>query len=468
MRVTAAMDNAIFEQLRDYGQEHILNYLERMNTGEQQSLLEDAARIDLKQIAGLFGSYRSSRLQGHEQKVIEAAEVLSFPATDVYAAERGRLIALGEEMLRQGRVAIFLVAGGQGTRLGYNGPKGCFPVSPVRQKSLFQLFAESIMALRRRYCAALPWYIMTSQENNAATCSFFKEHGFFGLGSETVQFIIQKENPSLGLDGRLIVSPDKKIFKNPNGHGGSLYAMKDSGALAQMAARGIDEIFYFQVDNPLAKIADPLFVGAHVENRAQMSTKVVRKVDPAEKVGIIGRVNGRLGCIEYSELSQAEIAGRLPDGRLRFSSANMAIHMLNRAFVEKLTSDPDFRLPYHIAVKGIDSLAPDGSTVQKINGIKFEMFIFDALGFAERSVTLEVPREEEFSPVKNSAGADSPDTARAAMIAQHRSWLQASGKHPAVPDDLLIEISTLYALDAEEFSDKYRPPQTLPSPLYIE
>jgi UDP-N-acetylglucosamine/UDP-N-acetylgalactosamine diphosphorylase len=235
-----------------------------------------------------------------------------------------------------------------------------------------------------------------------------------------------------------------------------------------MADCGIDEIFYFQVDNPLAKIADPLFIGAHVENRAQMSTKVVRKVDPAEKVGIIGRVNGRLGCIEYSELSQAEIAERLPDGRLRFSSANMAIHMLNRAFVEKLTSDPDFRLPYHIAVKGIGSLAPDGSTVKKIDGIKFEMFIFDALGFAERSVTLEVSREEEFSPVKNSAGADSPDTARAAMIARHRSWLQASGKLPSVPDDLIIEISPLYALDAAEFAEKYTLPPTLPSPVYIE
>lgn len=462
------MKNTISGQLNNYKQEHILTYLKCMSTGEQQSLLEDAERIDLHQIAGLFGSYRASLQQGHEQKVFEAAEVLALPSTDVFAAERGRLTGLGEDMLRQGRVAIFLVAGGQGTRLGYNGPKGCFPVSPVKQKSLFQLYAESIMALRRRYGAALPWYIMTSQENNTATCAFFKEHRFFGLNEDTVQFIIQKENPSLDLDGRLIVSPDKKIFKNPNGHGGSLYALKDSGALAQMAALGIDEIFYFQVDNPLAKIADPLFIGAHVENRAQMSTKVVRKVDPGEKVGIIGRVNGRLGCIEYSELSPAEIGERLPDGRLRFSSANMAIHMLSRGFVEKLTSDPNFRLPFHIAVKDIESLAGDLTTVKKIKGIKFEMFIFDALAFAERSVTLEVPREEEFSPVKNSEGADSPATAKAALIKQHRSWLQGTGRLPAVPDDLVIEISPLYALDAAEFAEKFTPPPSLPSTFYIE
>ncbi len=383
------------------------------------------------------------------------------------AGERERLFAVGEDILRQGRVAIFLVAGGQGTRLGYPGPKGCFPISPVKQKSLFQLFAESILALRRRYAAALPWYIMTSQENNGATCAFFKEHAYFGLAPDSVRFIIQKENPSLDLDGRLIISPENRIFKNPNGHGGSLTALKDSGALADMAARGIDEIFYFQVDNPLAKIADPLFIGAHVAGRAQMSTKVVPKVDPGEKVGIIGRINGRLGCIEYSELSQAGIKERLPDGRLRFSSANIAIHLLNRGFVEKLTADPDFQLPYHIAVKAIDALGPDGEQ-KRIEGIKFETFIFDALGFAERSVTLEVSRDKEFSPVKNAAGSDSPDTARAALCALHRSWLAASGKLAALTDDLAVEVSPLYALDAEEFTKKYIAPDSLTSPAYIE
>ncbi len=276
------MANDRADKLSAYGQDHIHAYLEVMTGPERQQLLDDAEQIDLEKIAELYGSYRASRQQGNEKKVFEAAEVLQLPRTAVFAAERKRLAFIGEKMLREGRVAIYLVAGGQGTRLGYNGPKGCFPVSPIKQKSLFQLFSENIMALRRRYGAALPWYILTSQENNAATCAFFKEHNFFGLPADTVQFIIQKENPSLDLDGRIIVSPHKKIFKNPNGHGGSLYALKDSGALAEMAARGIDEIFYFQVDNPLAKIADPLFIGAHVENRAQMSTKVVRKVDPAE------------------------------------------------------------------------------------------------------------------------------------------------------------------------------------------
>jgi UDP-N-acetylglucosamine/UDP-N-acetylgalactosamine diphosphorylase len=184
-------------------------------------------------------------------------------------------------------------------------------------------------------------------------------------------------------------------------------------------------------------------------------------------VGIIGHVNGKLGCIEYSELSPEQVRERLPGGSLRFSSANIAIHMINRAFVEKLTSDPGFRLPYHIAVKGIDALAPDG-TRKKIEGLKFELFIFDALGFAERSMTLEVSRDEEFSPVKNATGADSPDTARVAQIAQHRSWLAASGTAAAIPDDLVVEISPLFALDAQEFAGKWQPPKNLTSPMYIE
>ena len=211
---------------------------------------------------------------------------------------------------------------------------------------------------------------------------------------------MQKQIPSLDLDGQLIVGSDGQLFKNPNGHGGSLYALQDSGALDAMAERGIDEIFYFQVDNPLVKIADPLFVGAHIDRRAEMSTKVVRKTDPSEKVGIIGRVNGRLGCIEYSELTPEQVAERVADGSLRFKSANIAVHMLNRAFVEKLVRRADFHLPYHSAVKDIACLeCREGRLVEEsVKGIKFEMFIFDALGFAEQSVTLEVPREEEFSP----------------------------------------------------------------------
>ncbi len=464
------MNHEISQKLTRFNQQHILEHLAVMTEAERRAFTDDAVRIDLEQLAALYETYTSSRNSKKEKKVFQEVDVLSFNHTEESLQHKKRLYALGEDCLRDGRVAVFLVAGGQGSRLGFQGPKGCFPITPVKGKSLFQLFAENINALSRRYGTHLHWYIMTSQENHEETCRFFRQNSFFNLPQKTIHCIMQKQIPSLDLEGRLIVSTDKKIFKNPNGHGGSLYALHDSGALQEMARQGIEEIFYFQVDNPLAKIADPLFIGAHVEQQAEMSTKVVKKVDPDERVGIIGRINSRLGCIEYSELSRAETRERGKDGELRFKSANIAIHMLKRNFVEKLTGQQDFNLPYHLAVKDIECLENTKADIKskKIKGLKFEMFIFDALGFAERSVTLEVPREEEFSPVKNKDGVDSPETARRALINLHTHWLNNSGKLTSIPESFVVEVSPLFALDEEEFAQKFNPPSPLKTPLYVE
>lgn len=474
--ITAIYEKVLFmnadipQRLINFNQEHILKHLDLVSNTEKQALFRDIEQIDLAQLANLYESYRLMHKVEKRKKFFQEVDTLSFNQTQTSEKQKRRLYSLGEDYLREGRVSIFLVAGGQGTRLGFQGPKGCYPISPVKTKSLFQLFAESIRALQHRYGNPLQWYIMTSQENNLETCNFFKQNNFFGLTKETVHFLIQRQIPSLNLEGKLIISQGKRIFKNPNGHGGSIFALHDSRALQEMAQRGIDEIFYFQVDNPLAKIADPLFIGAHVEQQAEMSTKAVKKVDPAEKVGLVGEIDGRLGCIEYSELSQKEAQERRKNGELRFNSANIAIHMLNREFVEKLNTRDNFRLPYHFAVKSIECLEVDGNRIipKKIDGIKFEMFIFDALRFAERSVTLQVSREEEFSPIKNKTGVDSPETARKAMIKLFTRWLKSSNKISSIPDGLVIEISPLYALDEETFKKKFFPPSHILSPFYIE
>jgi len=453
--------------LRQHGQTRVLGCLDLLDIPAREALLRELAGIDFPQIDAQYQQYKAGC--AHTEKTFQEAELTSPGGSSCDGAQCARFEGLGTRALQDGRVALFLVAGGQGSRLGFDGPKGCFQVSPLQAKSLFQLFAEQVLALQRRYSVSLPWYILTSGENNRATVDFFTAHGFFGLQSEDVRFIVQKQIPSLDVQGRLIVGCDRALFKNPNGHGGSLYALQDSGALDDMAGRGIDEIFYFQVDNPLVKIADPLFVGAHIGRRAQMSTKVVRKTDPAERVGIIGRVNGRLGCIEYSELTPEQAAEKLPDGTLRFKSANIAVHMLNRVFVEKLVSRDDFHLPWHSAVKDIACLENQNSRLEQgsVAGIKFEMFIFDALGFAERSVTLEVPREEEFSPVKNATGADSPESARTAMLARARFWLERALPGREIPDGLQAEISPLFALDERELAEKINPDIVLASPLYL-
>ena len=454
--------------LAERKQQRLLRCLDLLDQQKRNALLQELDVLDFFEIAARYQNYNKAD-SGHADKKFQEAELLSPGSEACDSAECARLSALGRQALSDGRVALYLVAGGQGSRLGFDGPKGCFPVSPLKSKSLFQLFAEQVLALQRRYAVRLPWYILTSGENNQATLDFFKAHGWFGMQPDDIHCIVQKQIPSLDLDGQLIVGNDARLFKNPNGHGGSLYALQDSGALDAMAARGIDEIFYFQVDNPLVKIADPLFVGAHIDRKAEMSTKVVRKTDPAEKVGIIGRVNGRLGCIEYSELTAEQAAEKAADGSLRFKSANSAVHMLNRAFVEKLVRRADFHLPYHSAVKNIACLdAQAGSLVEySVKGIKFEMFIFDALGFAERSVTLEVPREEEFSPVKNAAGADSPASARSAMLERDRAWLAQAQPGRDIPQNLQIEISPLFALDAQELAGKINPDIDLSSPLYL-
>jgi len=455
--------------LAEHKQQRLLSCLDRLDHQQYDALSRELGALDFSEISALYQNY-CSRDDMHIEKKFQEAELLC-PAGDVSGqAERERLIELGRQALRGGRVALFLVAGGQGSRLGFDGPKGCFPLSPLKSKTLFQLFAEQVLALRRSYGVSLPWYILTSDENNQATRDFFHSHGYFGLQADDVHCIVQKQIPSLDLDGQLLLGRDGQLFKNPNGHGGSLYALQDSGALDEMAGRGIDEIFYFQVDNPLVKIADPLFIGAHIDQRAEMSTKVVRKTDPGEKVGIIGRVNGRLGCIEYSELTAAQTAEKAADGSLRFKSANIAVHMLNRSFIEKLVRRVDFHLPYHSAVKDISCMncQADRLVESSVKGIKFEMFIFDALGFAERSVTLEVPREEDFSPVKNADGADSPASARQAMLSRDRCRLARALPGLDIPENLEVEISPLFALDAQELAEKISPDIDLSAPLYLE
>lgn len=462
------MSKELSRILNELEQEHLLPYAALLDTGGRRALLEDVRRIDGRLLQDLARACTAQAAAGKGAPVFEPAETVCYchPGTD--PEKRRQVYAWGQDCLAGGSIALFLVAGGQGTRLGFDGPKGCFPVSPVRRKSLFQLFAEQVAALRRRYGRPLPWYIMTSPSNDVETRDFFRDHDWFGLDAGSVHFIVQAHIPSLDERGRLLVGTDGRIFRNPDGHGGAIYALQRSGALEEMRARGIEDIFYFQVDNPLVRIADPLFVGAHVQDHADMSSKAVPKTDPNEKVGIIGRIDGRLGCIEYSELPPELAAARDSSGRLRFGSANIAVHMLNREFVEKLACDPAFHLPYHIARKDIACLqVRDGRIVPAtVRGCKCEMFIFDALGFARRAITLEVDRSEEFSPVKNAEGADSPATARRAMNGLHRRWLeQAAGKR--LPDDFVVEISPLRAVHAGEL-EGVDCPSDLTAPLYIE
>jgi UDP-N-acetylglucosamine/UDP-N-acetylgalactosamine diphosphorylase len=261
------------------------------------------------------------------------------------------------------------------------------------------------------------------------------------------------------MEGKFILESKGVIFMNPNGHGGSLLALKKSGALDEMRKRGIEEIFYYQVDNVLVKICDPLFIGYHHLAKAEMSTKVVSKAHPEEKVGITALVNGRLGIIEYSDLTKEQMHERGKSGALKFDGGNIAVHMIRVDFVERMNKG-GLRLPYHKAVKHVAGIDEKGKEIPADvkNGMKFETFVFDALGEAKNSVTMEVRRENEFSPVKNAEGEDSPATARKHLVAMWSRWMLAAGLNLPKSEEGMspwsIEISPLTALDAEELIAK--------------
>jgi UDP-N-acetylglucosamine/UDP-N-acetylgalactosamine diphosphorylase len=361
----------------------------------------------------------------------------------------------GEELLASGRTAFLTVAGGQGTRLGWEGPKGCFPISPIRKAPLFQIFAEKILAARRRYGVAMRWCIMTSPLNHGPTLEFFRDRDFFGLPEEEVVLFRQGLLPSLTPEGRLMMSPDGSLARNPTGHGGILQALRAEGLTGRLLEAGAEELFYFQVDNPLVRLPDPHFAGWHRLSGSQLSSKVIAKSHPEERLGVPVLQDGRPGIIEYSDLDPECMRARAADGKLLFPYGSIAIHLLNTAFAACLP----LPLPLHLARKRVRCLLPrpGGGVLEEREAVKFESFIFDAVPLAASPQFLQTSREEEFAPLKNAAGQDSIATCTAGMIDQHARWLEACGVQ--VPREggrprYRVEISPLFAADPQTLQER--------------
>lgn len=454
------------------GQGHLFAWWPELNRAEQGSLLEQVDSIDFALLESLVESL-VLHPRKEESVELEPAPIIPVPKTDAEKKARELARQHGETLLRQGKVAALLVAGGQGTRLGFDGPKGAFPIGPVSKKSLFDFFAEKIRAVERRYGSTLPWYVMTSPANDLETRRFFEQNKFFCLAPDRVHFFVQGTLPAVDRDGKILLSSKNEIARSPDGHGGTLRALERSGALDDMEASGIEQIAYFQVDNVLVKVPDPVFLGYHAKAGAEMSSKVVRKAFPEEKVGVIGMRKGRVGVIEYSDLSQEQMVARGPDGELKYWAGSIAIHMIRVAFVRRLKEE-GIRLPFHRADKKVPFVDEAGRQIEpdRPNGIKFESFIFDALPYAKDPVTLEVRREKEFSPVKNATGVSSPDTAQRALMEYFASWLEEAGvKVPRDEEGALrvkLEISPLYALDREEATRKVPPDLVIKGDLLLK
>ncbi|MDP6543611.1 MAG: UDPGP type 1 family protein [Phycisphaerae bacterium] len=457
-------------KLREYGQEHLLTFWDELDSTEQDALLEQLGAIDFEQLHGFIEQFVNNTPPRPADADIAPPPVLpNKPADDEQSELYRRAKDRGNELLAQGKVAACVVAGGQGTRLGFDGPKGCFQATPVAKKPLFQIFAEQIQAASNRGGKAIPWYIMTSRANHTQTKAFLRRNHYFGLEGDNVRCFRQGTMPAIGMDGKLLLNAKGTLAVSPDGHGGVLAALRQSGSLDDMTARGITLISYFQVDNPLVRCIDPLFIGLHDLNQAEMSAKALPKRGPMEKLGNFCIIDGKTSVIEYSDMPEELAMCTTDQGFLKFSAGSIAIHLLNRSFVERLTEGGHCDLPFHRAEKTVPHVDSTGrkTTPDKPNAIKLETFIFDAMSLADTTVILETQRDEEFSPIKNAEGLDSPVTSLHNQVRRAANWLEEAGVELPLDADgqvaAAIEISPLFADSAEELATRLDPDLTIAS-----
>jgi len=457
----ASPSSPLIEQFKRAGQTQVFAFFDQLTPGEQEHLLAEAGEIDLAEVDQLNRTLvaKTGGAAGVNLDGLAPAPYELLPANGGDASAWARAKAAGEAALTAGRVAAFTVAGGQGTRLGYDGPKGTFRVTPLKQKSLFQVFAEKIIAAGRRYGKPLHWFIMTSHQNHAATEAFFEENKFLGLARDHVHFFRQGRMPAVNFEGKILLETKSSLALSPDGHGGSLRALARSGALDLMQREGIDTLSYFQVDNPLVRAIDPFFIGWHLLHRSEMTSKMVPKAYAEEKVGHFCIQQGKLVVVEYSDLPMAIQRETNAAGKLRYIAGSVAIHMLDRDFIRRVAAGGEgVALPFHRADKKIPTIDAAGNPVkpEKANGVKFEMFVFDALPFAKNPLVIEARRADDFSPVKNADGLDSPKTCREDQLRQFGRWLKGNGA-PLATDAtglpaITCEVSPLFGYDEDSFA----------------
>ncbi|MCB0873197.1 MAG: UDPGP type 1 family protein [Actinobacteria bacterium] len=459
-------------ELTRTGQHHLVDIVRSLPDAAGGRLLRQIEQLDLDLIHRLVERFVHAPEAEHEPGSIGPPDAVPLAVDDDGRALTEQARAEGEAALRAGRVAVVLLAGGQGSRLGFDGPKGDYPFGPVTGRTLFDQHAARIAATRTRYGADLPWYVLTSPANDRETRRIFAAADHFGLEPESIRFVVQGTLPAVdaGTGEILRESPDT-LALSPDGHGGLLSALRRSGALDEMAAAGISTFFTFQVDNPLIHVADPVFVGHHLRAGADMSNLAVRKHDPAERVGVIATIGDATGVVEYSDLPDELAAARDDDGSLTLWAGSIATHCIEVAFAWELT-EGGTRLPFHRALKKVAHVDADGHRVEpdEPNAVKFETFIFDALPLAGASVTVEVDRAEQFSPIKNATGGDSPDQCRRDCNRLWAKWLRDAGVD--VPTDadgepVDLEIDPRFALDADELRERLPAGFSVDGPTYL-
>ncbi|MBN1422716.1 MAG: UTP--glucose-1-phosphate uridylyltransferase [Planctomycetes bacterium] len=474
LRLQSKTAQLLVAKVYEARQEQIFAWWDELDADAQGNLLAQIGGVDFQLLTRLVAKHvKGSEPTGAENPCPGPPAVTALPRTPEDFAARNRCKGIGEDAIRGGRLAVFMAAGGLGTRLGREGPKGSFPVGPVSQKTVFQFHAEKVLALARRYRTSVPFLVMTSAKVHEPTIEVFRQNEFFGLAPGDVSFHQQPSLPVVNRRGRILMATQSSLAMSPNGHGGAFAVLGAEPARRILEERGIRHVFYFQVDNPLARIGDPVFLGFHIDRGAEVSSKAVRKLGPDERVGVFCTRNERLSVIEYSELLDDLKSRRMGEGDLAFGAANTAIHIFEVPFLDRIREEGK-ALPYHVVERATPYVDKAGRRVRPktLNSFRFEQFIFDLFPLAGRTAILEVAREDEFSPIRNAAGSDSLESARRDLAALHGRWLRELGTEIPIGDDGrpagLFEVSPLVATTAEELRERFDEPLRATSPFYLE
>ncbi len=445
----------LLDLLKPFGQEHLLRFWDDLDEAAQQSLASQVHSIDWEQLQRLASSQTKE-----DQWADRAARAEVPPAITAHDFENPESYQTawqtGADAIAAGKVAFVLVAGGQGSRLGFDHPKGMFPIGPVSNRTLYQILLEHARARAQQFNSRIPVYVMTSPPTHEASEKFLTENNWFGYPSEDIRIFCQGVMAAVdSTTGKALLESKSKIFVSPDGHGGTLGALDRSGCLTDMESRGIEHIFYGQVDNPLMQICDPALIGYHIQKKSELTTQAVRKDDPLQKVGNVVSVDGVVQIIEYSDLPDEVAKQTNEDGSLKLWAGNIAVHVFDRAFLQRVSSTAE-GLPFHRAHKKVAFIDADGNQVtpDENNATKFERFIFDLLPEARNAIVCEVDAAKGFAAVKNAPPADkeTPEWVKAAISNLHRSWLKSSGFD--IPDDAVVEISPFFAVEPNQLKDK--------------
>lgn len=443
------------EKYEKAGQEQVFAFWEELSPTDKAILFEQLEGIDPEYVNKITDKAlnppkeTSKSEDGEDQdKTDKAPKLEPLPESalsSIYDSNADDLKSWydnGLGYIAQNQVAVVLMAGGQGTRLGSSAPKGCFNIGLPSEKSLFQLQAERIWKVQKlaerektKESVVVPWYIMTSGPTRKPTEDFFEKNAYFGLDKSNVVFFEQGTLPCISNDGKILLETKGKVAVAPDGNGGLYPALIGTGIVADMQKRGIKHIHAYCVDNCLVKVADPVFIGFAASKDVDIATKVVRKRNAKESVGLILQKNGKPDVVEYSEIDSAtaEAKDSKDSSLLKFRAANIVNHYYSYRFLESI---PEWahHLPHHIARKKIPYVDTEkGETIkpEKPNGIKLEQFVFDCFPLLsmDKFACMEVKREDEFSPLKNAKGTgeDDQDTSKRDILAQGTRWLQAAG-----------------------------------------